>query len=314
MVFLISSFRTPVTSGQFKIASSKHDIIPLVVGDQREFTMCQPWLVGLPQTPTGKMVVLDAFSRANRRASEDFARRQAAERDALFRNVAARSDSYLYGRRFRRTAQAIFPSTGTSPMNGRRVYIAIALITAVVASSGCCGGRRFRGSNRRSSPRDLSSSLCVLIAASHELRTRYNSFSKSKLRAERVLSCQIYRASWAISKCEVASGLRTFLRAITETVRRWMLKARLETIKTGDCTIPPLDVRYSLDDKSTTLKSLSSKPLPVRITSVLESQTDLRKFNDIKDAVDVAVPELLVTRLDCMVGGRRWSFVCESLR
>jgi hypothetical protein len=75
-------------------------------------------------------------------------------------------------------------------------------------------------------------------------------------------------------------------------VRRWVLKAKLETIKASDRTIPPLEVHYSLDDKSTKRKSLSSKALPVRITSVLEGQADLRKFNDIKDAVDVAVPEL----------------------
>src|SRR6185369_7698814 len=70
-----------------KIASSKHDIIPLVVADQREFKMPNVGLVRLRDAETGKMVVLDTFSRANRRAYEVFARRQAAERDALFRSL-----------------------------------------------------------------------------------------------------------------------------------------------------------------------------------------------------------------------------------
>ena len=87
VVFLISDFQDTGYERALKIASSKHDIIPLVVGDQREFTMPNVGLVRLRDAETGKMVVLDTFSRANRRAYEEFARRQAAERDALFRSL-----------------------------------------------------------------------------------------------------------------------------------------------------------------------------------------------------------------------------------
>ena len=109
VVFLVSDFQDTGYERALKIASSKHDIIPLVVADQREFTMPYVGLVRLRDAETGKMVVLDTFSRANRRAYEEFARRQAAERDALFRIVAARTDSYLYGRGLRRTAPQVFP-------------------------------------------------------------------------------------------------------------------------------------------------------------------------------------------------------------
>jgi hypothetical protein len=74
-------------------------------------------------------------------------------------------------------------------------------------------------------------------------------------------------------------------------VRRSTLKATLETIKTGEITIPPLDVQY-VPDGSTTHKTLSSKPIQVHITSVLENHADPTKFHDIKETVDVAVPEL----------------------
>jgi hypothetical protein len=74
-------------------------------------------------------------------------------------------------------------------------------------------------------------------------------------------------------------------------VRNWVLKAKLETIKAGDLTIPPMDVRYSTDAKSTTFNTLTSKPLAIQITSVLENGSDPRKFHDIKDVVDVAVPK-----------------------
>jgi hypothetical protein len=79
--------------------------------------------------------------------------------------------------------------------------------------------------------------------------------------------------------------------AASADVRSWILKAKLETIKTGDLTIPPLDVRYSTDTKSETFNTLTSKPLAIQITSVLENGSDPRKFHDIKDVVDVAVPE-----------------------
>jgi uncharacterized protein (DUF58 family) len=87
VVFLISDFQDTGYERALKIASSKHDIIPLVVADQREFTMPNVGLVRLRDAETGKMVVLDTFSRANRRAYEEFARRQAAERNALFRSL-----------------------------------------------------------------------------------------------------------------------------------------------------------------------------------------------------------------------------------
>jgi uncharacterized protein (DUF58 family) len=87
VVFLISDFQDSGYERPLKIASSKHDIIPLVIADQREFTMPNVGLIRLRDAETGKMVVLDTFSRANRRAYEKYARRQAAERDELFRTM-----------------------------------------------------------------------------------------------------------------------------------------------------------------------------------------------------------------------------------
>jgi uncharacterized protein (DUF58 family) len=87
VVFLISDFQDTGYEQALKIASSKHDIIPLVVADQREITMPNVGLVRLRDAETGKMIVVDTFSRANRRAYEELARRQAAERDAFFRTL-----------------------------------------------------------------------------------------------------------------------------------------------------------------------------------------------------------------------------------
>ena len=87
VVFLVSDFQDAGYERALRIASRKHDIIPIVVADQREFTMPNVGLVRLRDAETGNMVVLDTFSRANRRAYEEYARRQAEDRDALFRKL-----------------------------------------------------------------------------------------------------------------------------------------------------------------------------------------------------------------------------------
>jgi uncharacterized protein (DUF58 family) len=87
VVFLVSDFQDAGYEKALKIARRKHDIIPLVVADEREFTMPEVGLVRLRDAETGKMIALDTFSKANRRAYEELTRRQAAERDALFRKL-----------------------------------------------------------------------------------------------------------------------------------------------------------------------------------------------------------------------------------
>jgi len=95
VVFLVSDFQDSGYERALRIARRKHDIIPLVVADQREFTMPNVGLVRLRDAETGKTVVLDTFSRANRRAYEQHARQQVERRDALFR--ALRLDPiYIY--------------------------------------------------------------------------------------------------------------------------------------------------------------------------------------------------------------------------
>jgi hypothetical protein len=74
--------------------------------------------------------------------------------------------------------------------------------------------------------------------------------------------------------------------------RSWVLQVTLDTIKTGDLAIPPLDVRYATNAKSTTFKTLNNKPIPIHITSVLENRAAPTKFHDIKGTVDAVVPEL----------------------
>ena len=73
--------------------------------------------------------------------------------------------------------------------------------------------------------------------------------------------------------------------------RSWIVRSTLESLKTGELTIPPLEVHYTLDASDSTFKTISTSPLKVRIASVLENRADPTKFHDIKQTVDVPVPE-----------------------
>src|SRR4051812_13682063 len=72
--------------------------------------------------------------------------------------------------------------------------------------------------------------------------------------------------------------------------RTWILRLTLESLKTGEMAIPPLEVHYTTDAKSSSFKTLSTKPIRVHITSVVENRADPTNFRDIKQTVDVPVP------------------------
>ena len=73
--------------------------------------------------------------------------------------------------------------------------------------------------------------------------------------------------------------------------RSWIVRMTLESLKTGELTIPPLEVHYTTDATESTFKTRSTSPLKVHIASVLENRADPTRFRDIKQTVDVPVPE-----------------------
>jgi hypothetical protein len=71
-------------------------------------------------------------------------------------------------------------------------------------------------------------------------------------------------------------------------LREWVLQLTLESIKTGDLAIPPIDIRYATDSNAE-FQAIQSSPLRVHISSVLEERPDPKRFRDIKQTVDVQV-------------------------
>ena len=66
VVFLISDFQTPDFSGPLRVARHRHDLIPVIVQDQREVTLPPVRYVELLDPETGEQLLVDTSSRALR--------------------------------------------------------------------------------------------------------------------------------------------------------------------------------------------------------------------------------------------------------
>jgi uncharacterized protein (DUF58 family) len=73
VVFLISDFQDADFERTLRVISQKHDVVAIAVRDEREQTLPDVGLIGVEDPETGKRGVVDAGSRAVRRAYAEFA-------------------------------------------------------------------------------------------------------------------------------------------------------------------------------------------------------------------------------------------------
>lgn len=87
--FLVSDFLSPQASYEraLRIASRRHDVIPVVVSDPLESQLPNVGLIDLYDPETGELVVFDS-SGPEARAFASAARDQQASREALFRRLS----------------------------------------------------------------------------------------------------------------------------------------------------------------------------------------------------------------------------------
>ena len=107
VVFLISDFLDAGFEKTLKVASRKHDVIPVVVGDPRESEIPNVGLVRLQDAETGEIITLDTASRKNRELFAKLQQQQSQERDAMFRRLKL---------------QPIHVTTGQDPVEPIRRY------------------------------------------------------------------------------------------------------------------------------------------------------------------------------------------------
>lgn len=87
VVFLISDFQDSQYESALRVATRRHDVIPIVIADPREHEMPNVGLVRLQDEETGEVVILDTASRKNRDAYADAYRKQSQSRDNMFRRL-----------------------------------------------------------------------------------------------------------------------------------------------------------------------------------------------------------------------------------
>lgn len=87
VVFLISDFQDSGYETALRVAQRKHDVIPVVVGDPREFELPNVGLIELMDAESGDYVVVDTASRAGRERFAALTRQRSEESDRLFKKL-----------------------------------------------------------------------------------------------------------------------------------------------------------------------------------------------------------------------------------
>jgi len=87
VVFLISDFQDIGFEKTLRITRKKHDVIPILISDQREQELPNVGLLRLRDPESGSMVTIDTSSRRHREAFRKMQELDAANRDAIFRRL-----------------------------------------------------------------------------------------------------------------------------------------------------------------------------------------------------------------------------------
>ncbi len=87
VVFLVSDFFDSGFESVLKVATRRHDIVPITVGDPRERELPNVGLVRLRDNETGQLVMVDTSSSKNRNRFQEIYARQESDRVAMFRRL-----------------------------------------------------------------------------------------------------------------------------------------------------------------------------------------------------------------------------------
>jgi uncharacterized protein (DUF58 family) len=85
--FLVSDFLASGYEPALRVARRRHDLIPVMIGDPREWELPDAGLVDLEDPETGELVTVDTGSKWMRQQYAEEARARTARRDELFRRT-----------------------------------------------------------------------------------------------------------------------------------------------------------------------------------------------------------------------------------
>ena len=76
--------------------------------------------------------------------------------------------------------------------------------------------------------------------------------------------------------------------AVSSDLRQWTQRLTLESIITGELSVPSIEIQIADQNGS---RAVRSDPIPIRVISVLEDRHDPTQFRDIQSVVDITVPQ-----------------------
>jgi len=100
VVFLISDFQTPAFRGALQIVRHRHDLIPVIVRDEREWALPPAGYVELLDPETGEQLLVDTSSRGLRTRFAQIARQQHERLLSEFRRLRIDSVEVQTGQPF----------------------------------------------------------------------------------------------------------------------------------------------------------------------------------------------------------------------
>ncbi len=318
VVFLISDFQDAGFEKTLRVTRRKHDVIPMVVTDPREDEMPNVGLLRLRDTETGKPFTIDTSSRRHRRAYREMRQRPIRIPRGNLSPPAFAADPYRHRRGLRRTAATFLPSQGVATLShwfpgeirrfgGHRMHLAFTLpfvlatvflisfvlMSVVVAPVLLATGPASADTDEPDTlPRQTVADgpVEVMTHLDKSTATVAEPFPLT-LQVEAPVGTSVTSprfgptlGPFTVTRAETLSELPIDGKP---TRRRWRTSLELESLRTGDQSIPPIEIVYRLPEGVVNSAGsrdgvLRSRPLDVPITSVLKAEEDPAKFRDIK--------------------------------
>ncbi len=112
VVFLISDFQAPEFRGPLRVARHRHDLIPILVRDEREAVLPAVGYVELVDPETGEQLLVDTSSRSFRSRFQQLAERRRADLVSEFRKLRIDTLQVSTGESFVEPLAAFFRQRG----------------------------------------------------------------------------------------------------------------------------------------------------------------------------------------------------------
>jgi uncharacterized protein (DUF58 family) len=108
VVFLISDFQDTDYERTLRVTRRKHDVIPMVISDRREFELPKVGLLRLRDPETGNTITIDTTSRGHRQAFREAMYQRTRRREDQFRRLGLQSIQIQTGEDYIEPLQQFF--------------------------------------------------------------------------------------------------------------------------------------------------------------------------------------------------------------